>query len=153
MSSSLRVYVGVYLEIDNLKENNTVPTYYDSLGNLKTTKFNPNTGEEYKLVNVDKIVTTYPDPYKINVEGFNDHEFFIVNGIKKDTTIWIPNGPKFEIAYWDSDDEPMCVDLININSVNFLDRFKEHYNEYLWELREELNFDYRVNFGLITFYM
>lgn len=154
MSSTLKIYVGVYLEIENKKEHTTTPTYVDSRGNTVSTKFNPNTGEEHKCVNVDKTTIIYPSPENFNVEGFDEYEFTPIDGIKKDTTIWIPNcNKKFELAYIDSDYERQCIDLNDINASEFKEKFCNHYREYLWELGEEFNFNFEVKFGLITFYL
>jgi hypothetical protein len=154
MSSTLKIYMGVYLEIENKKEHKANPVYVDSRGHTVSTRFNPNTGEEHECINVDNTITIYPDSFNFNVEGFSQYEFTPIDGINKDTTIWIPNANKnFELAYFDTDEERQCIDLSDIDASELKEKFCNHYNEYLWELGEELNFNYTVKFGLISFYM
>lgn len=144
---SRSTYVGVYLKTIPSKETVKETFRVKPDGKRVKSRFNPETGEEYDLMTIEKVVDESVNLYDVELDGFVEDEFFTTESFEN---TWIPNFSKYNLIEGD-DEHEVELDLSNIDVKSVKDKFLEKYSPYIEEIRK--HGDVEVKFGLLVYYL
>ena len=142
-------HIGPYILVKNSVKEKEVKEYFNSETNKKVKwRFNPETGvESIERVRVETVVSEV-NLYENTIEGFREDEFFRAeySECKSGYSLWMCNSRKFSVGC----DELFTVNLLELDIIGIMDKFKLHYDLYFRGL-DGLGIEYELCYGVVSY--
>lgn len=149
MGADNALYVGVYLKLPHKKEKIERKVFRKPNGKISQTKFNPETGEEYKEeIHID-TVWSQTSPYIVDHESLEEDMFWepaYHAGDKEN--IFLMNEKKW---YSETFHKMTVLDLNHVSNMNaIIQNFESVYKEYIDYYREKCP-ELEIKFGVVYY--
>ena len=152
MGTFYSTHLGFYIKVPVTHKPQTNTFYRKPSGKRANTKFNPQTGEEYKQETEIINVQEYPNAYIQDRDDLNEDEFWSPPYAGVDTnefSIFVPNSNEFNFIKCDAEyDFEQPLEYIDVESERI--KFKRTYQKYLDYYKEKYP-AMEVKFGIVRY--
>lgn len=145
MSYKRSVYLGVYIKVPIVDKEVEQIVYIKPDGKKSKTRFNPDTGEEYKAEKIITYEKIYPTSYIRDNDELGEDIFFTCELNDRQNAIFVLNDINFHI-----DDDIEHKELYD-NRENVLENFYSKYKKYVDYYQNKYD-NVEVCYGIVNYY-